>query len=59
MTAIGFDPLAIYYIIALIAIPVLGLLYTALTENWYWKGFKDGKRLAQNDYSARSTQGSR
>jgi hypothetical protein len=59
MTAIGFDPLAIYYIIALIAILVLGLLYTALTENWYWKGFKDGKRLAQNDHSARSTQGSR
>jgi len=56
MTAIGFDPLAIYYIIALIAIPFLGLLYTAITENWYWKGFKDGKRLAQNDHSARSTR---
>jgi ABC-type Fe3+ transport system permease subunit len=59
MTAIGFDPLAIYYIIALIAIPVLGLLYTALTENWYWKGFKDGKQLAQNDYSARNIERSR
>ena len=56
MTAIGFDPLAIYYIIALIAIPVLGLLYAALTENWYWKGFKDGKRLVENNRSARNPQ---
>ena len=56
MTAIGFDPLAIYYIIALISIPVLGLLYTALTETWYWKGFKDGKRLAQNDQSAANSR---
>ena len=56
MTAISFDPLAIYYIIALIAIPVLGLLYTALTENFYWKGFRDGKRLAENNRSAGNTQ---
>jgi ABC-type Fe3+ transport system permease subunit len=48
MTAMGFDPIAIYYIVALIAIPILGLAYTALTENWYWKGFSDGKRLTQN-----------
>jgi len=54
MTAMSFDPIAIYYIIALIAIPVLGLLYTAITENFYWKGFRDGKRLAQNNHSARS-----
>ena len=52
MTAIGFDPLAIYYIIAIVSIPVIGLLYTALTEHWYWKGFKDGKRLTQNNRSA-------
>lgn len=56
MTAISFDPLAIYYIIALIAIPVIGLLYTAITENFYWKGFKDGKRLAENNRSARNTR---
>jgi hypothetical protein len=56
MTAISFDPLAIYYIIALIAIPILGLLYTALTENFYWKGFKDGKRLAENNRSARHSE---
>ena len=48
MTAMSFDPLAIYYIIVLAAIPVLGLIYTAITENWYWKGFRDGKRLTQN-----------
>ena len=56
MTAIGFDPLAIYYIIALIAIPILGLLYTVITENFYWKGFKDGKRLAENNHSSRSAR---
>ena len=56
MTAISFDPLAIYYIIALIAIPVLGLLYTALTENFYWKGFRDGKRLAENNRSSGNTK---
>jgi hypothetical protein len=56
MTAISFDPLAIYYIIALIAIPILGLLYTTLTENFYWKGFKDGKRLAENNRSARHSE---
>lgn len=53
MTAMSFDPLAIYFIIALISIPVLGVLYAALTENWYWKGFRDGKRFAQNDYSSK------
>ena len=56
MSAISFDPLAIYYIIALIAIPILGLLYTALTENFYWKGFRDGKRLAENNRGAGNTQ---
>jgi hypothetical protein len=56
MTAMSFDPIAIYYIIALIAIPVLGLLYTAITENFYWKGFRDGKRLTQNNHSARSSR---
>jgi ABC-type Fe3+ transport system permease subunit len=53
MTAMSFDPLAIYFIIALISIPVLGVLYAALTENWYWKGFRDGKRLAERTYSSK------
>jgi ABC-type Fe3+ transport system permease subunit len=53
MTAMSFDPLAIYFIIALISIPVIGVLYAALTENWYWKGFRDGKRFAQNDHSSK------
>jgi hypothetical protein len=52
MTAMSFDPLAIYYIIALAAIPVVGLIYTVITERWYWKGFKDGKRLTQNNRTA-------
>ena len=56
MTAMSFDPLAIYYIIALVSIPILGLLYTAITENWYWKGFKDGKRFSENNPSARNTR---
>lgn len=56
MTAMSFDPYAIYYIIALVSLPILGLLYTALTEHWYWKGFKDGKRLTQNNQSARNTR---
>jgi hypothetical protein len=56
MKVMEFDPLWIYYIIALIAIPILGLLYTAITENFYWKGFKDGKRLTQNNQSARNTR---
>jgi len=56
MTAIGFDPLAIYYIVALISIPVLGLLYTAIHENVYWKGWKDGKRFAENNQSAKHSR---
>lgn len=48
MTAMSFDPLAIYFIIALVAIPVLGLLYTAISEHWYWKGWKDGRRFITN-----------
>lgn len=48
MTAMSFDPLAMYFIIALIAIPVGGLIYTAITEHWYWKGWKDGKRFTAN-----------
>ena len=59
MTAIGFDPLAIYYIVAIISVPVIGLLYTALTEHWYWKGFKDGKRLAQSNNAAGNLSRSR
>ena len=53
MTAMGFDPIAIYYIIALIAIPLIGLVYTAITENFYWKGWKDGKRFAESNQSAK------
>jgi hypothetical protein len=56
MTAISFDPIAIYYIIALISIPILGLLYTAIHENVYWKGWKDGKRFAENNHAARNPQ---
>lgn len=56
MTAMSFDPYAVYYIIALVSLPILGLLYTALTEHWYWKGFKDGKRLTQNNQSPRSAR---
>jgi ABC-type Fe3+ transport system permease subunit len=56
MTAMSFDPIAIYYIIALIAIPILGLVYTAITENFYWKGWKDGKRFAESNQSSRNTR---
>lgn len=49
MTSMSFDPLAIYFIIAIIAIPVGGLIYTAITEHWYWKGWKDGKRFTSNE----------
>jgi hypothetical protein len=56
MTAIGFDPLAIYYIIALISIPILGLLYTAITENFYWKGWKDGKRFAEGNQPSKHSR---
>jgi len=48
MTAMSFDPIAIYYIIALISVPILGLIYTGLTEKWYWKGWKDGRKFAEN-----------
>jgi len=48
MTAMTFDPLAIYFIIALIAIPVGGLIYTAISEHWYWKGWKNGRDFATN-----------
>lgn len=54
MTAMSFDPYAVYYIIALISIPVLGLLYTAISEHWYWKGFRNGKRVTENAYRARN-----
>ena len=47
MTAMSFDPYAIYYIVALIATVVLGLVYTAISEHWYWKGWKDGKRFGE------------
>jgi hypothetical protein len=56
MTAIGFDPIAIYYIIALIAIPIMGLVYTAITENFYWKGWKDGKRFAEGNLTAKHSR---
>jgi hypothetical protein len=56
MTAIGFDPLAIYYIIALISIPILGLLYTAITENFYWKGWQDGKRFAESNQPSKHSR---
>jgi hypothetical protein len=47
MTSMSFDPLAIYYIIALVSIVALGLAYTAISEHWYWKGWKDGKGFGQ------------
>lgn len=56
MTAMSFDPLAIYYIIILISIPVFGLLYVAISEHWYWKGFKNGRRVTENDQSARGAR---
>jgi hypothetical protein len=56
MTAIGFDPIAIYYIIALISIPILGLLYTAITENFYWKGWQDGKRFAESNQPSKHSR---
>jgi hypothetical protein len=56
MTAMSFDPIAIYYIIALISIPILGLLYTAITENFYWKGWQDGKRFAEGNITAKHSR---
>lgn len=52
MTAMSFDPIAIYYTIILLSLPVLLILYTAFTEYWYWKGWKDGKRLAENAHKS-------
>ena len=55
MTAIGWDPLAIYYIIALIGVVALGLAYTAISEHWYWKGWENGKRFGQRHPQRRDT----
>jgi ABC-type spermidine/putrescine transport system permease subunit II len=56
MTAMSFDPGAIYFIIAMIGLPLLAMIYMSLTETWYWKGFKDGKRLAENNQRQRVTR---
>lgn len=42
------DPLAIYWSLLFLSLPVLLIFYTAFTEHWYWKGWKDGKRFSDN-----------
>jgi hypothetical protein len=45
-----------YYLIAILGAFTLVIGYAALTENWYWKGYKDGKQFEQNHPSKRVTQ---
>jgi hypothetical protein len=53
MTAVGFDPLAIYWIAALIGLFSLWCIYVVISEREYWRGFKAGKRVASTENSRR------
>ncbi len=47
------DPYWGFYIAALLLSPVLAWAYVAITENFYWKGFRDGKRLGERSSTQR------
>ena len=42
-----------YYLLAIFGAFTAVIGYAALTEHWYWKGYRDGKRFEQNNKSQR------